>query len=94
MKTKQVPVIITLMAGLITCILGFKMHMEVAQFVWTLVIILASFYVLGCIAKLVLDMNFKEESEEEATEEAGEESAAEETESEDIAEESTKESDT
>ena len=66
MKTKQVPVIITLVAGLITCILGFTMHMEAARFVRTLV--------LGCIAKLVLDKNFKEEPEEEATEEAGEES--------------------
>ncbi len=74
MKTKQVPVIITLVAGLITCILGFTMHMEAARFVRTLVIVLLCFYVLGCIAKLVLDKNFKEEPEEEATEEAGEES--------------------
>lgn len=78
MKTKQVPVIITLVAGLITCILGFTMHMEAARFVRTLVIILVSFYILGCIAKLVLDKNFKEEPEEEATEEAGEESDTEE----------------
>lgn len=94
MKTKQVPVIITLVAGLITCILGFTMHMGAAQFVRTLVIVLVSFYILGCIAKLVLDMNFKEESEEEATEQAGEESAGEEEESEYTAEESTEESDT
>lgn len=93
MKTKQVPVIITLIAGLITCILGFKMHMGTAQFVRTLVIILISFYILGCIAKLVLDKNFKEEPEEEATEEAGEESDSEETDgSEEITEESIEES--
>ena len=87
MKTKQVPVIITLVAGLITCILGFTMHMESGQFVSTLVIVLLSFYILGCIAKLVLDKNFKEETEE-ATEEAVEEADAEETEE---AEESTEE---
>ncbi len=93
MKTKQVPVIITLVAGLITCILGFTMHMETAKFVQTLVIILVSFYILGCIAKLVLDKNFKEEPEEEATEEAGEESDTEEGESpEEMADESTEES--
>lgn len=90
MKTKQVPVIITLVAGLITCILGFTMHMGTAQFVRTLVIVLISFYILGCIAKLVLDKNFKEEPEEEATEEAGEESAMEDgEESRGMAEEST-----
>lgn len=80
MKTKQVPVIITLVAGLITCILGFTMHMETARFVRTLVIILICFYFLGCIAKLVLDKNFKEEPEEETTEGAEEESDTEETE--------------
>ncbi|MCI9447048.1 MAG: hypothetical protein HFH36_06580 [Lachnospiraceae bacterium] len=95
MKTKQVPVIITLIAGLITCILGFKMHMGTAQFVRTLVIILISFYILGCIAKLVLDKNFKEEPEEEATEEAGEESVGEGTEgAEETTEESTEASNT
>lgn len=88
MKTKQVPVIITLVAGLCTCILGFMTHMETARFVWTLLAVLVSFYILGCVAKLVLDKNFREETEEEATEEAKEESDAEETEgSKDIAEE-------
>lgn len=95
MKTKQVPVMITLIAGFITCILGFTMQMETGQFVRTLVIVLLSFYILGCIAKLVLDKNFKEEPEEEATEEAGEESDAQEGESseeatEDFAEDFTK----
>lgn len=95
MKTKQVPVIIMLVAGLITCILGFTMQMETAQFVRTLVIILISFYILGCIAKLVLDKNFKEEPEEEATEEAGEESVGEGTETtEETTEESTEASNT
>lgn len=87
MKTKQIPILITLAAGLITSILGFVMQMETNQFVKTLVIVLISFYILGCIAKLVLDKTFKEETEE-ATEEAVEEADAEETED---AEESTEE---
>lgn len=71
------------------------MHMGTAQFVRTLVIILISFYILGCIAKLVLDKNFKEEPEEEATEEAGEESVGEGTEgAEETTEESTEASNT
>ena len=71
MKTKQVPIIITLIAGLITCIIGFVMQMETGQFVKIWGIVLISFYILGCVAKLVLDHNFKEETEE-ATEEAAE----------------------
>lgn len=77
MKTKQVPVIITLIAGLITCIVGIAMQMETNQFMKILVIVLISFYILGCIAKLVLDKNFKEETEE-ATDEAVEDEEAEE----------------
>lgn len=79
MKTKQIPILITLAAGLLTCILGFVRQMETNQFIKTLVIVLISFYILGCIAKLVLDKNFKEETEE-ATEEAVEDAEAEETE--------------
>lgn len=85
MKTKQVPIIITLLAGFITCIIGIAMHMETGRFVKTWGIVLLSFYILGCIAKLVLDKNFKVEEETEGSEgeaaeegeaEAGEEEAA------------------
>lgn len=70
MKTKQVPIIITLIAGLVTCIIGFVMRMETGQFVKVWGIVLISFYILGCVAKLVLDHNFKEEAQE-----AGDEAA-------------------
>lgn len=80
MKTKQVPIIIALIAGLTICIIGFYTQMETGQFVTTWAVVLVSFYILGCIAKLILDKNFKEEETEEATDEAaeGEEEEAEE----------------
>ena len=68
MKTKQVPIIITLIAGLTICIIGFLTRMETGQFVKTWATVLISFYILGCIAKLLLDKNFKEEDIEEAAE--------------------------
>lgn len=71
MKTKQVPIIITLIGGLAICIIGFITRMDTKQFVKIWVIVLISFYILGCVAKLLLDKNFKEEPEE-ATEEAAE----------------------
>ena len=69
MKTKQVPIIITLIAGLTICIIGFLTRMETGQFVKTWATVLISFY---SIAKLLLDKNFKEEDIEEATDEAAE----------------------
>ncbi|MCI9173645.1 MAG: hypothetical protein HFH49_01700 [Lachnospiraceae bacterium] len=79
MKTKQVPIIITLIAGLAICVIGFLTRMETKQFVQTWVIVLILFYILGCVAKLLLDKNFKEEPEE-ATEEAAEGEAGEQAE--------------
>ncbi len=87
MKTRQVPVIIMLIAGLVTSIAGVINHMEAAQFLKTLVIVLIVFYILGCVAKVVLDKNFKEEVEETATEEAAEEEMAEEEQTESVHEE-------
>lgn len=87
MKTKQIPVMIALAAGFITCLLGYVMHMETNEFVKALVIVLISFYLLGSIAKFVLDKNFREETEE-ATDEAVEEADSQE---EEAAEESTEE---
>lgn len=78
MKTKQVPVIIMLIAGLIMSIAGVINRMEAVEFLKTFVIVLVAFYVLGCIAKLILDKNFKEEGTE-ATDAAVEEETEKET---------------
>ncbi len=84
MKTKQVPITITLIAGFVTCVIGFLTHMEMARFVRVWVTVLIVFYILGCFAKLALDRVFKEEAEEAADE--GEEEQAEDAEpSEDVA---------
>lgn len=81
MKTKQIPVIIMLTAGLVTSIAAVINHMESAQLIKILVVVLVVFYMLGCLAKVILDKNFKEE-EEEATEKAAEEETEEELETE------------
>lgn len=80
MKTKPIPAIIMLAAGLITCIAGIATHMETAYFVKVLLLVLLIFYVLGCIVKMIIDSNFKEMSEDttdgedsEAHEASGEE---------------------
>ncbi len=72
MKTKQIPAIIMLLAGLIASILGIYNQMDIAAFTKMLLIVLCIFYVLGCIVKIILDKNFPEMTEEDTEEESEE----------------------
>lgn len=67
MKTKPIPAIIMLVAGFVACIAGMNAHMEVADFLKMLLIVLIVFYVLGCIVKQIVDKNFMEIEEDETT---------------------------
>lgn len=64
MKTKSIPAIIMLTAGLVTCIVGILTHIETIRLVKVLLIVLLIFYVLGCIVKMIIDSNFKEMEED------------------------------
>ena len=66
MKTKPIPAIVMLVAGLVACIAGMAGHMETGRFVKMLLVVL--------IVKLLIDKNFKD-MEEETTD--GEETPAE-----------------
>ena len=46
-------------------------HMEFGKFLKTLLLVLICFYILGCVAKVILDKNFApmQEDEEETAEE-------------------------
>lgn len=68
MKTKTIPAIIMLTAGLVACVAGIIGHMEIVRFTKMLLIVLIIFYALGCIVKMIIDSNFKEMKEEETTE--------------------------
>ncbi len=82
MKTKQIPAIIMLIAGFITCIVGIFEQFEARKFLEILLLALVVFYSLGCVVKLILDKNFKE-MEESADDEQGEEENEEEKTTED-----------
>lgn len=73
MKTKQIPAVIMLIAGLVTSIAAILSHMETVQFLKILVVVLIIFYVAGCMIKVILDRNFKEEVEEAGSETEAEE---------------------
>ena len=59
MNTKPIPAIIMLSAGFVTCIVGIVQHFSFGTYVKTLFLVLISFYLLGCIVKLILDKGFR-----------------------------------
>ncbi|MCI8327511.1 MAG: hypothetical protein HFI37_07025 [Lachnospiraceae bacterium] len=71
MNTKSIPAVVMLTAGFATCVIAIYTHMELSSFTKSLLTVLIIFYMFGFAIKIVLDRNFKEESEEE--EEAKEE---------------------
>lgn len=87
MNTKLLPAILALVAGFITCIMSFIQRVDIVIFAKRFVIVCIIFFVIGIIAKIVLDMNFKEtDTEENEQEITPEENDSEEDELEDIEE--------
>ena len=55
-----------LVAGALTCILGFVYQYETTQFFTMVLTVLVIFYMLGCIVKIIIDKNFSAESAKES----------------------------
>lgn len=72
MKTKAVPAVIMLTAGLIDCILSIYCQLSLWRFTWQLLVVLVIFYILGCVVQIILDKNFAgmQETEEPVEENA------------------------
>lgn len=79
MNTKSVPAIIMLLAGFTACIAGMNAHMEVADFLKMLLIVLIVFYILGCMIEYILDKHFVVKKETTDGENTNEETNEEET---------------
>ena len=58
-NTKTVPIVITLAAAFISCLMSILQHVEFQVFTMRLLVTVVIFLVLGTIAKLVLDYSFK-----------------------------------
>lgn len=71
MKTKIIPVILALIAGLITCIVSFMNRVSPRKFVMALLAVVLIFLVIGFVWKIILDRSFppsKEPEDEEILE--------------------------
>ena len=73
MKTKQIPAVVMLLAGFVTCIVAIFQGIELGRFLKILLLVLIGFYVSGCVIKVILDRNFKEMEDSETEEEEPEE---------------------
>ncbi len=72
MKRKAIPIILMLAAGAVTSIIAFIKDYELTKMLWTLLIVLIIFYLLGTAIKKVLDLfdaQIKEAEEKEKQEE-------------------------
>lgn len=90
MKTKSVPCIVMLVAGLASCLISISQQVDTMEFTERLLSTLVIFYILGFIIKLILDKamknlssakedeNEKDISEADKQEEDGEEKSEEE----------------
>ncbi len=81
MKEKQfryLPAFVTLMAGLITCLVAIFGKFSLVRTLWTLVVVMTIFFVLGAIARVILSRTLQIPKEEEEVKEDGEEAAGEE----------------
>lgn len=59
MNTKPIPIIITLSAAFISCVVSIIQHVEFSVFVTRLLIVVLVFIIMGTIIKILLDYSFK-----------------------------------
>ena len=67
-KFRNVPAIVTLLAGFITSVFMIINQYSLIKFMWVLVLVMIGFCIFGLIMRIVLNMVFqdKEENEEES----------------------------
>ncbi len=59
MKTKYIPALVMLTAGLIDCLYTMFSGLGLLDFTKRLLIVLIVFYIIGVVIKIIIDMNFK-----------------------------------
>lgn len=70
MKTRSIPAIIMLLAGMIRCVSAIAIGEDFStSFVFSLLMVLIVFYIIGVVVKIILDKNIPPMSEQEEAEE-------------------------
>ena len=63
-KFRNIPAIITLLAGFITCVIMIICQYTIVSFLWILVLVMVVFYALGTLVRVILNRFFAEKIEE------------------------------
>ena len=72
MNTKSIPACLALIAGFVTCIISFIQHEDTVVFAKRFIIVCIIFFVIGTVASVIINMNFKDMAEDgEADSEEG-----------------------
>lgn len=73
-KFRNLPAIMTLLAGFITSIIAIICRFSLVRTLWTLVVIMVVFFIIGMVVRIVLDKSLiLPEPEKEEEKETGEE---------------------
>lgn len=59
-KFRNLPAIVTLLAGFIACVIMIKGRYELVGFLWRLVLVMVVFYAFGLLISVILNVAFKE----------------------------------
>lgn len=71
-KFRNIPAIITLSAGFVTCVLMIINKITIVTYLWTLALVMVGFYLVGLLVRFILNKVFEEKKEEEKDTEDGE----------------------
>lgn len=64
-KFRNVPAIVTLLAGFITSVFMIINKYSLVKFMWVLVLVMIGFCIFGLIMRIVLNMTFQDKEENE-----------------------------
>ena len=65
MNTKSIPACLALVAGFVTCLISFIQGVDIVDFAKRFIVVCLIFFVIGTIASVIINMNFKEMAAEE-----------------------------
>lgn len=93
MNTKPIPALLALFAGFVTCVMSFMQQVDIVIFAKRFVIVCIIFFIIGMIARILIEMNFKDILYPAPEEEPVNEESIENIESEEVSEDDLAESD-
>ena len=76
-KFRNVPAIITLLAGFVTSVVMIVNKYSLKPFLWILVLVMAGFYISGIIIRVILNKAFSDDKESQDTESSQDDSPSE-----------------